>query len=192
MRTPDSKGQYRRVRYTDDGCDIYQCLWCLGTIEIRDDPHYGWNFCPKCGKSWFQRLDCRDHEVPRWYYDRWGNRGSNELVRLPGNEIAACSLPFHGKRPESTSTWVIEWRSKWEGGDWSEWQHETSWPKDPCNPDWQRARMMIVDRRGRHDSDDCIIFEYRIGLLRKNNLTFSCHGVDSNIVRDLFNKGSKS
>lgn len=179
MRTPNSKGQYRKVRYADDGCYIYQCLWCLGTIAIHDNPHYGWNFCPKCGKSWFKRLECRDHEVPRWYYDRWGN----------GDSPDAPDLWRFYKRPESTATWYIECRVKWPNRPWDEWKHEYSCDKDPCNPDWQWAKSALSMCRARHDPDEetgfDLKFEYRARLERKKNLTFVIPGVDSSVVRNL-------
>ncbi|MCI0564667.1 MAG: hypothetical protein MN733_39875 [Nitrososphaera sp.] len=156
MRIPDLRGQYRYVRYTNDGCNIYQCLWCLSTIESHDDPNYGWNFCPKCGKSWFSRLECRAHEVPRWYYDRWGN----------GDNPDSPALSEFYKRPASQATWVIEWRSKWFHDEWTMWNHEYSIHKNPCYPDWQMIRRTLVDFRSRHDSDDCIKFEYRARLVR--------------------------
>jgi hypothetical protein len=64
------RGQYRYVEYTDDGCSIYQCLWCKCTFETRDNPEYQWNFCPKCGRSWFKKADCRPRNIPRWAWDR--------------------------------------------------------------------------------------------------------------------------
>ena len=183
MPTPTSKGQYRKVRYSDDGCYVYQCLWCLGTVEIRDDPHYGWHFCPKCGKSWFNRLECRDHEVPRWYYERWGN----------GDDPNAPSVyEMFPPRQESRATWVIECRAKWPNQDWGDWSRELDFAKDPHRPDWQRVRSQLAMCRGRHEPDDDFIqFEYRAKLVRKNNLTFVIPDVDSresNIVRNLLFK----
>ena len=152
---PTDAGQYRKVRCTDHGCTVYQCLWCLGTVEIRDDPNYGWNFCPKCGKSWFHRLKCREQGVPRWYYDRWGNGESLDAPRIYEN------------RPQPTAKWVIEWRTKWFNAPWGEWEQESSRDKDPCNPDWQWVRRILTDYRTRHD-DLCknIKFEYRAKLVR--------------------------
>lgn len=185
MPTPTPKGQYRKVRYTDDGCTIYQCLWCLGTLETRDDPHYGWNFCPKCGKSWFNRLQCRDHDIPRWYYERWGN----------GDDPNAPSVyEMYPPRPQSTATWIIECRTKWFNDPWGEWTHEYSFDKDPNKPDWQSARWHLVHCRSRHDygdDHDQVKFEYRARLERKKNLTFVIPDVDSsesNIVRNLLFK----
>lgn len=162
MPTPTTKGQYRKVRYTDDGCTVYQCLWCLGTVEIRDNPHYGWNFCPKCGKSWFNRLECREHGIPRWYYDRWGNPDDNpESPNL---------WELYNRPPESTSRWVIECRTKWPGDDWGEWTHEFSTDKDPCKPDWQWARSTLAYHRDRHDNDGSGFceFQYRARLVKKS------------------------
>lgn len=179
------KGQFRKVRYSDDGCTIFQCMWCKQTIEIRDNPDY-WNFCPKCGKSWFQRMQCRDHEIPRWYYDRWGN----------GEEPGAPSVyELCAPRKPSTATWVIECRTKWFDDPWGEWKHEFSGDKDPCKPDWQWAKSMLEYHRGRHDcGDDQIKFEYRVRLEKKKDLTFHIPSVylSSDLRGLLFKYGRKN
>ena len=154
MPIPTQKGQYRYVKYEDDGVSCYQCLWCLNTIRIADDPQYGWNFCPKCGKSWFKKLQCRDHYVPRWYYDRYGNHGPYEV-------------PMYGRRPAETSKWLIEYRSQWEGREWSDWQYECSLKKDPCVSDYKWAYSALNQCRIRHDAnDDFIRYEYRVRLVK--------------------------
>lgn len=168
MPIPTSKGQYRRVRYDDDGVYVYQCLWCLQTIRISDDPQYGWNFCPCCGKSWFRKLDCRDHEIPRWVYDRWGNNPPHDLQ-------------WYCKRVEPLAVWVFECRTKWFSDEWGEWKLEYDSEKDPCNPDYRWAKSTLEQFRLRHlplDPEDSIRFEYRVRLVRKKNLTFYIHGVD--------------
>lgn len=170
MPTPTSKGQYRRVRYTDDGCEIYQCLWCLGTIEIRDDPNYGWHFCPKCGKSWFTRLQCRDHEVPRWYYDRYGNRGSYDVkVKLHGQsclkEVPTADIPMYAQKKQSTHRWVIEWSSKWPDREWCPWQREYDSLKEPYMSDYKWIYSILNQCRLRHaGNEDFIEYKYRVRL----------------------------
>ena len=52
--------KWREVRYTDDGCSIFQCLSCYGQWESRSEPSYShdgeykaiWRFCPLCGCQW--------------------------------------------------------------------------------------------------------------------------------------------
>lgn len=61
--------KFRRIFYTDDGCSLYQCLSCYNKFECRDDPEYGWKFCPFCGIKWDGKLKCRSHYQPRWKYD---------------------------------------------------------------------------------------------------------------------------
>ncbi len=53
---------WREVRYTDDGCSIYQCLSCKASWEGRGAPgyyhwetgeyHVVWKFCPLCAVEW--------------------------------------------------------------------------------------------------------------------------------------------
>jgi hypothetical protein len=48
---------WRHVNYTDDGCDLYQCLSCKYTWESRTSPNsydgkQNWRFCPVCGCEW--------------------------------------------------------------------------------------------------------------------------------------------
>jgi len=171
MPIPTSKGQYRYVKYEDDGVSIYQCLWCLQTIRIADDPQYGWNFCPCCGKSWFTRLQCRDHEIPRWAYNIWGNDVPHD-VSLYG--------PW---RPE-TRQWVFECRTKWPDREWSEWKFEHSSKKDPHKPDWQAARWTLNRLRERHNND-CgfdVLYEYRVRIQDIPNVRFVIKDGDRSTV----------
>lgn len=64
-------GAYRFVQYLDDGVTQYQCMDCKNMFAFRDDPAT-YNFCPKCGMSWFKRLHTRPHDLPRWVWDRYG------------------------------------------------------------------------------------------------------------------------
>ena len=112
MNTPTLKGQYRRVRYTDDGCNLYQCMWCHQTIEIRDDPQYGWKFCPLCGKSWFKRLHCREHDLPRWVWERWEDEYPHDL-------------PLYVHKKDEYRI-LIEERTKWHEKEWGDWEYEAS------------------------------------------------------------------
>ena len=139
-------GQYRKVNDLNDGVSQYQCMWCKSHIRIFDDPNY-WNFCPLCGKSWFKRMKTRPHYQPRWHWD------------LHGHE---CDGPcWYSTPPEPTSKWVIEQRSKWFDNDWGAWTEYVSCPKDPCGPDWQWARSILVDRRNHNPGDDEIKYQYR-------------------------------
>lgn len=58
--------KYRHMHYTDEGCDLYQCLSCYAQMEFRYCPKY--NFCPVCGVKWEGQLECRDTYTPRWVY----------------------------------------------------------------------------------------------------------------------------
>jgi hypothetical protein len=68
------KGEYmsielwRYVKYTDEGCGLYQCLNCYKMWEGRDDPHY-WNYCPHCGVEWIAQNICRSSDTPKWQWE---------------------------------------------------------------------------------------------------------------------------
>lgn len=151
MRVPTPAGQYRRVQYTDDGCTQYQCLWCMNHIEIRDDPQF-WCFCPKCAKSWFTRLECRDRGYPRWAYNRWGNDCPSGVNLWPPH-----------KQPEWE--WIIEERNKWPDCLWGDWTYETSYTVQYGELGaWREAAWRLNNCR--RDEDDeigiGIKFEYRV------------------------------
>jgi hypothetical protein len=157
--TPSIKGQYRRVHYCDDGVTQYQCLWCMNHIQIRDDPQ-SWNFCPKCGKSWFTRLRCRDRGYPRWAWDLWGDEPP----------VGARFHPEH-KYPEWK--WVIEERITWPGRELGEWTYETSRKVNHGELGaWREAAWHLAACRARaaDDPDDelndgfaaGITYEYRV------------------------------
>lgn len=158
MSTPTLKGQFRRVRYTDDGCNIYQCLWCHQSIEIRDDPQYGWNFCPLCGKSWFKRLHCREHTLPRWVWDRWEDEYPHDLTVYVWKE--------------SEYKIVIEERTKWRGEEWGEWHwecdHKVDYGKLGVWRDMQyylnRCRARVAPDPDEPDAGFGIEYEYRVRL----------------------------
>jgi len=57
---------WRYVRYTDDGCCIYQCLWCMADWELRSGMD-GWKLCPVCGLEWKGE---QEWEEDRSWYDR--------------------------------------------------------------------------------------------------------------------------
>jgi hypothetical protein len=130
------------VEYTDDGCSIYQCLWCKCTFETRDNPEYQWNFCPKCGRSWFKKADCRPRNIPRWAWDR-GIREYQEGLYPPWKE--------------DKQVWFIEWRTRWEGEEWGEWRPDGK----VYGNDWQSAARQLAYRREGKRPDDVIQHEYR-------------------------------
>ena len=143
------RGQYRYVEYDDDGCDRYQCLWCFNDFVMRDNPEY-WNFCPKCGRSWFKKADCRPREIPRWAWDR-GHR-----------EWFDGMYPIVKKKP---IIWFIEFRTRWpEIGKrvesvWTQWMEDG----EVYGNDWQSAARQLAYRRTNNEPEypGDMEFEYR-------------------------------
>jgi len=156
MRTPTLAGQYRRYQHTSDGCAIYICNWCERSVEVRGDPISGWCFCPKCGKSWFTRQECRDHDTPRWVWN---------LVK--SNHYDYC-VPY----PKTRYKWVAMERTKWGSDQWGEWKFEAEYPVDHGKLGaWRDAKYFIEMARSRIAPNrggllDIIQFEYKIGVER--------------------------
>lgn len=147
-------GQYRRVRDTDDGCAIYQCLWCHNTIEIRENPEWAkWCFCPKCGKSWFDRKRCRDRYTPRWAWDKYGDEIPHTVQLYPASSKQAYK-------------WVFEQQTKWEDKDWGPWKFETYLVvREGELGHWRDALRVLRGLQAKVADCDCgIQYRYRVKL----------------------------
>jgi len=173
-----ARGQFRRIRFIDQESAVYQCLWCKRTTTTSDNPDY-WNFCHFCGKSWFTRLQCRDHDVPRWFYDRWGNAGTLDHIRLfpkvprgHYREVSVRDLLHWAHISLSRSDWVIECRTYRTNTGWSEWSEEASWGKDPNKSDymWAYQKLQAARKRWDYSELDGVKMEFHIKLVRRLDL----------------------
>jgi hypothetical protein len=72
---------YRRVRDTDDGCCIDQCLMCHATWEWRGGSGII-RYCMYCGNELKGEHISRDHDMPRWQWEYGQRHGENALYRL--------------------------------------------------------------------------------------------------------------
>ncbi len=135
--------KYRRIGYMDDGVTRYACMDCKNEFCIRDDPRY-YNFCPKCGTSWFGQYECREHYVPRWYYDRHGNHGPHGLDMYPE--------PF-----QHTRAWLVQVRTRFiyknpVSDEWGPW--ETKHHLRPFLGSWRDAlRYLNMMKRDYEDEE---------------------------------------
>ena len=104
---------WRHVKYTDDGCSIYQCIECKHTYEGRTSPgkyfHYEldgtqrvvpvyvptFRFCPFCGVEWVSSI-----------YDNYDNEYMYGPKRLR-RDLAIQRLR-HVSPPELRWYWVVE------------------------------------------------------------------------------------
>jgi len=61
--------KWRNVRYTDDGCTIYECLHCYYRWEARSSPKM---FCMNCGTKWTEELvaEPENDELVQALWDR--------------------------------------------------------------------------------------------------------------------------
>ena len=156
MPIPTHRGQFRYVESDHDGGSTYQCLWCLNMIGAKDDPSY-WNFCPKCGKSWFTKLQCRDHHTPRWFYDRWGNSakyGTRVITTVA--ECSASDLKYYSNAPDQWE-WYFEVRSTTNDScllghpeEWGRWGYAYSIEYSP-NHNYRYAKSMLKQYRLGHE-----------------------------------------
>jgi len=106
---------WRYVRYTDDGCAVYQCLKCSGKWEARDLPGWTdrdsgvytpvWKFCPLCGTQW---EGARTTDPTRSEDQQVGPR----RARID-NAIEARDWELRYRRPEPMFYWLIEERVQW-------------------------------------------------------------------------------
>ena len=73
---------FRIVEYTDDGCELYECLNCSTRFEIRISPI--WKFCPSCGVEFTDHLmDYREKK----YRDDCPRTGRLEVCRFDIQEL---------------------------------------------------------------------------------------------------------
>ena len=122
--------RWRRIKYTDDGCNLYQCLHCKDTWETRT-PADVWSYCPNCGIRWLGEHACRPAECPRWFWDRYGDRPDYDLmVQLTTGPVRADSIRWAGHYTPPTHKWLIERRYKWNReSTWSKWDIDYSCEK---------------------------------------------------------------
>lgn len=69
---------WREVKYTDDGCSVYECLNCYSGWESRSAPWWSedgkkperkgvWNFCPVCGVKWIGQIIPKEKKYFPYY-----------------------------------------------------------------------------------------------------------------------------
>lgn len=139
---------YRTVGYADDGCYSYECLTCKSGWTGRDIQAL---FCPYCGIK-FTHLKTRPTDVPRWVWDRWGEDGMPWEVR---NKIYTCPAPC------PSAVWVVEYRYRWRGQEWGEWEFDRVLKGTFCNA--RVAKNYLTHRR----DDGVFKSEYRIRRLTR-------------------------
>jgi len=61
--------KWRYYADDDDGCNVYQCLFCYETWNGRSSPRY-WKFCPCCGVKWSGELEWDTNKEARRHYKR--------------------------------------------------------------------------------------------------------------------------
>ena len=111
--------KYRHMHYTDEGCDLYQCLSCYSQMEFRYCPKY--NYCPVCGVKWEGQLKCRNTYTPRWIADL--NLDEDEEYNLRTKAYYAN---------QSKRCWIIEKRTIFWRGDEKFYTPE----QHPCAQGW--------------------------------------------------------
>jgi len=101
--------KWRNVQYTDDGCNVYQCLQCQYEWEARTSPDL---FCPHCGTKWIGEHECREHGFPKWD------------DKIP--------VGYRWPRPKPSIEWEVQ--CKMRSLDWDQWSKihsfDTHWETD--------------------------------------------------------------
>ena len=108
--------KWRYVKDGSDGESTYSCLACKAFWVACTSPA-GWTFCPYCGTRWDVEHKCRPQYMPRWEWDRYGEKGRpNRYGNYDWQELA--------RKKQLERVWLIQVRSKWDGSDWSDWKTE--------------------------------------------------------------------
>lgn len=141
--------KWRTVRYTDDGCYLYQCLNCKNQWESRNPP--GWfdmfvdtPVLVKGGYSYTERdgtercyAERAEPEYRRqWTYCpccgiKWEGpvRSDVDNERMLGERRLRIERAVRkaNRSPRKRDKWIIETRSSWDGYE-GYWEIHTSWP----------------------------------------------------------------
>lgn len=105
--------KWREVRYTDDGCSLYQCLSCKQDWEARNSPEYGWRFCPYCGVEWTGGVKGRSHGNPKWQWNLIDNLYQSEEPDYKLLQARQTVVEENQRKLDENKTlWVIEYLEK--------------------------------------------------------------------------------
>lgn len=145
----------RKIGYLNDGVTDYQCLSCKEKFQVA---HFemDFNFCPYCGIKFIGGAVCREHWIPKWVYQRYGNNHG-----IPSGLNIACTSNL-----KSNKHWVIEERTKWGEHPWSEWKwhysikHELFKLDNWNNVYWYVKRYCRIQQEKEYDNE--IVPDYQI------------------------------
>ncbi len=130
---------WRHVQSTDDGCSIYQCLWCMVQWESRTSPCWGkWKFCPVCGYEWKGEHECVEHN--------WKIKALCEKYDIEHTCVYSPS-------------WIVQCRTIDEDGVVIEIWHQNSFDMDSL---FQAHKYAKAKRSEKYDSMFNLKNEYRV------------------------------
>jgi hypothetical protein len=118
---------WRYVRYSDDGCAIYECLNCYRGWEGRDEPGYYhwetnqyiacWHFCPFCGTKWDGPLHASEEEKEHRYGPRRARIWAAQRKRWDEEALRRNHRP-----DQPPFIWVIEVQAQWRDSPEAKWE----------------------------------------------------------------------
>lgn len=128
--------KYRKVRYTDDGCVLFECLQCKGSFEAR---HAGFVYCGHCGTKWEGALVWDEDAHYERAKLRWPRK---EAISKPewqtqsrtvfGEDISQADWENEGASFRGNAKAALNWLSYKRGGGY--------------NDDIVQYRMVLVSR----------------------------------------------
>jgi hypothetical protein len=121
--------KYRDVEYSDDGCEVYECMACKAQWEVR---YFPTAYCGNCGIKFEGQHECRGHYTPRWEYERfdghyWDER-DYETRRAEDKEKEAIKA--------KEKVWVIQKRITLLESEYS-WDYESDAEPFPRVGEWR-------------------------------------------------------
>ena len=118
--------KFRFVENDSNYNDNFQCLSCKR--YYIGDRYDTYAYCPHCGIEFDCENVCRNHNVPRWEYNLYGNDGLPSVIRDKENEI-------YKRHRDSETVWVVEERFKFTflGTEFSRWEELQSLRGKECN-----------------------------------------------------------
>lgn len=114
------KNAVREIEYTEDGCYLFECLWCHAQWEARTK---GFRFCPHCGIEWAERV-------------------SSDNIRYKRSKFRQATKNSTCPKWQIQSRYMCSFSDgKW--GDWEDWG-------DPYKASAKQVYACLESQRQRH------------------------------------------
>jgi len=128
--------------YTDDGCNVYQCLQCKAEWEARSG---NWIFCPGCGIRFVGQKEGRERHQPKWLY-KLGSWEEQDKARNKLHEI-------YSRQELAQTGWLIEYKICTDNLREDDYRRQ--------RPEWQFERWIGLVNYGRRYDPASVLEELR-------------------------------